>query len=108
MDKRQGIVRIIGPARASLFPELQCAETATRRLMVPLGPLPSLSGRVKSSVSWPHRLITKRSKNMRIQVDGALPTGVSSKDIILHTIGVIGTAGGTGAVINIAVPPSEA
>lgn len=44
-------------------------------------------------------LITKRSKNMRIQVDGALSPGVSSKDIILHTIGVIGTAGGTGAVI---------
>ena len=44
-------------------------------------------------------LITKRSKNMRIQVDGALPPGVSSKDIILHAIGVIGTAGGTGAVI---------
>ena len=44
-------------------------------------------------------LITKRSKNMRIQVDGALPAGVSSKDIILHAIGVIGTAGGTGAVI---------
>lgn len=36
---------------------------------------------------------------MRIQVDGVLPPGVSSKDIILHTIGVIGTAGGTGAVI---------
>ena len=36
---------------------------------------------------------------MRIQVDGALPPGVSSKDIILHAIGVIGTAGGTGAVI---------
>lgn len=36
---------------------------------------------------------------MRIQVDGALPAGVSSKDIILHAIGVIGTAGGTGTVI---------
>ena len=36
---------------------------------------------------------------MRIRVDGALPPGVSSKDIILHAIGVIGTAGGTGAVI---------
>ena len=44
-------------------------------------------------------LITKRSKNMRIQVDGVLPPGVSSKDIILHTIGVVGTAGGTAAVI---------
>jgi 3-isopropylmalate dehydratase len=44
-------------------------------------------------------LITKRSKNMRIQVDGELAPGVSSKDIILHAIGQIGTAGGTGAVI---------
>lgn len=44
-------------------------------------------------------LITKRSKNMRIQVEGKLSPGVSSKDIILHTIGVIGTAGGNGAVI---------
>ena len=44
-------------------------------------------------------LITKPSKNMRIQIDGVLPPGVTSKDVILHTIGVIGTAGGTGAVI---------
>ena len=44
-------------------------------------------------------LITKRSKNYKIQVDGVLAPGVSSKDIILHVIGVIGTAGGTGAVI---------
>jgi 3-isopropylmalate dehydratase len=36
---------------------------------------------------------------MRIQVDGELPPGVTSKDVILHIIGVIGTAGGTGAVI---------
>ena len=36
---------------------------------------------------------------MKIQVDGALSSGVSSKDIILHTIGVIGTAGGTGTVV---------
>ena len=44
-------------------------------------------------------LITKRSKNMRIKVDGQLPPGVSSKDIILYVIGKIGTAGGTSAVI---------
>ena len=44
-------------------------------------------------------LITKRSKNMRIRVEGALASGVSSKDVILHAIGVIGTAGGNGAVI---------
>lgn len=44
-------------------------------------------------------LITKRSKNMKIEVSGEALPGVSSKDIILHTIGVIGTAGGTGSVI---------
>jgi 3-isopropylmalate dehydratase len=44
-------------------------------------------------------LITKRSKNMRIQVDGELAPGVSSKDVILHVIGKIGTAGGTQSVI---------
>lgn len=44
-------------------------------------------------------LITKRSKNMRVQVDGTLAPGVSSKDVVLHVIGKIGTAGGTGAVI---------
>lgn len=47
-------------------------------------------------------LITKRSKNMRIQVDGELAPGVSSKDLVLHAIGKIGTAGGTGAVIEFA------
>ena len=44
-------------------------------------------------------LITRRSENMRIQVDGVLSPGVTSKDVILHIIGLIGTAGGTGAVI---------
>lgn len=40
-----------------------------------------------------------KSKNMRINVEGTLAEGVSSKDIVLHIIGVIGTAGGTGCVI---------
>ena len=44
-------------------------------------------------------LLQKKSKNMRITVEGKLSEGVGSKDVILHIIGVIGTAGGTGAVI---------
>ncbi len=47
-------------------------------------------------------LVTTRSKNMRVQVDGELGVCVTSKDIILHTIGLIGTAGGTGMVIEFA------
>lgn len=44
-------------------------------------------------------IIQKKAKNMRIKVDGKLAEGVTSKDIILHIIGVIGTAGGNGSAI---------
>ena len=47
-------------------------------------------------------LLQRKAKNMRITVDGTLNEGVTSKDVILHIIGVIGTAGGTGAVIEYA------
>lgn len=47
-------------------------------------------------------LLQKKSKNMRITVDGDLHEGVTSKDVILHIIGTIGTAGGTGCVIEYA------
>ena len=47
-------------------------------------------------------LLQKKSKNMRITVDGELTDGVTSKDVILHIIGSIGTAGGTGCVIEYA------
>jgi 3-isopropylmalate dehydratase len=47
-------------------------------------------------------LLQRKAKNMRITVDGALNEGVTSKDVILHIIGVIGTAGGTGSVIEYA------
>ena len=47
-------------------------------------------------------LIQKKAKNMRVTVDGTLPKGVGAKDIILAIIGEIGTAGGTGSVIEYA------
>jgi len=52
-------------------------------------------------------LIQKESKNLLINVSGRLPLGVTSKDVILQTIGKIGTAGGTGAVIEYAGPVIE-
>lgn len=100
-DKRQGIVHIIGPEQGFTLPgtTVVCGDSHTSTH----GAFGSLAFGIGTSevehVLATQTLITKRSKNMRIQVDGTLPPGVSSKDIILHAIGVIGTAGGTGAVI---------
>ena len=100
-DKRQGIVHIIGPEQGFTLPgtTVVCGDSHTSTH----GAFGALAFGIGTSevehVLATQTLITKRSKNMRIQVDGALPPGVSSKDIILHAIGVIGTAGGTGAVI---------
>ena len=100
-DRRQGIVHIIGPEQGFTLPgtTVVCGDSHTSTH----GAFGALAFGIGTSevehVLATQTLITKRSKNMRIQVDGALPPGVSSKDIILHAIGVIGTAGGTGAVI---------
>ncbi|KAL8838215.1 MAG: hypothetical protein Q9170_002205 [Blastenia crenularia] len=100
-DKRQGIVHIIGPEQGFTLPgtTVVCGDSHTSTH----GAFGALAFGIGTSevehVLATQTLITKRSKNMRIQVDGALPSGVTSKDIILHAIGVIGTAGGTGAVI---------
>ena len=100
-DKRQGIVHIIGPEQGFTLPgtTVVCGDSHTSTH----GAFGALAFGIGTSevehVLATQTLITKRSKNMRIQVDGLLPPGVSSKDIILHTIGIIGTAGGTGAVI---------
>ena len=100
-DKRQGIVHIIGPEQGFTLPgtTVVCGDSHTSTH----GAFGALAFGIGTSevehVLATQTIITKRSKNMRIQVDGVLSPGVSSKDIILHTIGVIGTAGGTGAVI---------
>ena len=100
-DKRQGIVHIIGPEQGFTLPgtTVVCGDSHTSTH----GAFGALAFGIGTSevehVLATQTIITKRSKNMRIQVDGMLPPGVGSKDIILHTIGVIGTAGGTGAVI---------
>ena len=100
-DKRQGIVHIIGPEQGFTLPgsTVVCGDSHTSTH----GAFGALAFGIGTSevehVLATQTIITKRSKNMRIQVEGALAPGVSSKDIILHTIGVIGTAGGTGAVI---------
>ncbi|OAP60071.1 3-isopropylmalate dehydratase, large subunit [Fonsecaea erecta] len=100
-DKNQGIVHIIGPEQGFTLPgtTVVCGDSHTSTH----GAFGALAFGIGTSevehVLATQCLITKKSKNMRVQVDGQLAPGVSSKDIILHVIGVIGTAGGTGAVI---------
>lgn len=100
-DKRQGIVHVIGPEQGFTLPgtTVVCGDSHTSTH----GAFGSLAFGIGTSevehVLATQCLITKRSKNMRIQIDGELAPGVSSKDIVLHAIGMIGTAGGTGAVI---------
>ncbi|KAK2735778.1 3-isopropylmalate dehydratase [Myotisia sp. PD_48] len=100
-DKRQGIVHVIGPEQGFTLPgtTVVCGDSHTSTH----GAFGALAFGIGTSevehVLATQTLITKRSKNMRIQVDGDLLPGVSSKDIVLYVIGVIGTAGGTGAVI---------
>jgi 3-isopropylmalate dehydratase len=100
-DKRQGIVHVIGPEQGFTLPgtTMVCGDSHTSTH----GAFGCLAHGIGTSevehVLATQCLITKRNKNMRIQVEGELAPGVTSKDVVLHAIGIIGTAGGTGCVI---------
>ncbi|KAK3324180.1 putative 3-isopropylmalate dehydratase [Cercophora scortea] len=100
-DKRQGIVHVIGPEQGFTLPgtTVVCGDSHTSTH----GAFGALAFGIGTSevehVLATQTLITKRSKNMRIQVDGELAPGVGSKDVVLHIIGRIGTAGGNGSVV---------
>ena len=108
-DKRQGIVHIIGPEQGFTQPGtvIVCGDSHTATH----GAFGSLAFGIGTSevehVLTTQTLIQKKSKNLRINIIGNLPTGVTSKDVILQIIGKIGTAGGTGMVIEYAGPVIE-
>ena len=103
-DKRQGIVHIIGPEQGFTQPGtvIVCGDSHTATH----GAFGSLAFGIGTSevehVLATQTLIQKKSKNLRINVRGKLPKGVTAKDVILKIIGTIGTAGGTGYVIEFA------
>ena len=100
-DKRQGIVHIIGPEQGFTQPGtvIVCGDSHTATH----GAFGALAFGIGTSevehILATQTLIQKKSKNLLVNVVGKLPTGVTSKDVILQTIGKIGTAGGTGMVI---------
>ncbi|KAG1053631.1 hypothetical protein G6F43_004300 [Rhizopus delemar] len=100
-DSRQGIVHIIGPEQGFTLPgtTVVCGDSHTSTH----GAFGALAFGIGTSevehVLATQTLLQKKSKNMRIRVQGELAAGVTSKDIALHVIGLIGTAGGTGCVI---------
>jgi 3-isopropylmalate/(R)-2-methylmalate dehydratase large subunit len=103
-DRRQGIVHIIGPEQGFTLPgtTIVCGDSHTSTH----GAFGAFALGIGTSevehVLATQTLIQKKANNMRVTVDGKLPTGVAAKDIILAVIGEIGTAGGTGSAIEYA------
>ena len=103
-DRRQGIVHIVGPEQGFTLPgtTIVCGDSHTSTH----GAFGALAHGIGTSevehVLATQTLIQRKAKNMLVEVNGELPEGVTAKDIILAIIGEIGTAGGTGHVIEFA------
>jgi 3-isopropylmalate/(R)-2-methylmalate dehydratase large subunit len=101
LDKRQGIVHVIGPENGATLPGMTvvCGDSHTSTH----GAFGALAHGIGTSevehVMATQTLLAKKAKNMLVKVEGAVGRGVTGKDIVLAIIGRIGTAGGTGYTI---------
>jgi 3-isopropylmalate/(R)-2-methylmalate dehydratase large subunit len=104
LDKRQGIVHVIGPEQGATLPGMTvvCGDSHTSTH----GAFGCLAHGIGTSevehVLATQCLVTRKMKNMRVSVEGTLGPGVTAKDVILAIIGRIGTAGGTGSAVEFA------
>lgn len=109
-DRRQGVVHIVGPEQGFTLPGMTivCGDSHTSTH----GAFGALAHGIGTSevehVLATQTLVQSKAKNMRVTVNGTLPKGVTAKDIVLAIIGEIGTAGGTGHVIEFAGEAIEA
>ena len=101
LDKRQGIVHVIGPENGATLPGMTvvCGDSHTSTH----GAFGALAHGIGTSevehVLATQTLLARKAKNMLVKVEGKLPRGCTAKDIVLAIIGRIGTAGGTGHTI---------
>jgi 3-isopropylmalate/(R)-2-methylmalate dehydratase large subunit len=101
LDKRQGIVHVIGPEQGATLPGMTvvCGDSHTSTH----GAFGALAHGIGTSevehVMATQTLLAKKAKNLLVRVNGTLPRGCTAKDIVLAIIGRIGTAGGTGYTI---------
>ncbi|MDH4393195.1 MAG: 3-isopropylmalate dehydratase large subunit [Aquabacterium sp.] len=101
LDKRQGIVHVIGPEQGATLPGMTvvCGDSHTSTH----GAFGALAHGIGTSevehVLATQTLLAKKARNMLVKVDGSLTRGLTAKDIVLAIIGKIGTAGGTGYTI---------
>jgi 3-isopropylmalate/(R)-2-methylmalate dehydratase large subunit len=103
-DRRQGIVHVIGPEQGATLPGMTvvCGDSHTSThgafacLAFGIG-----TSEVEHALAT-QTIVAKKQKNMLIEVQGGLPRGVTSKDLVLAIIGRLGTAGGTGHAIEFA------
>jgi 3-isopropylmalate/(R)-2-methylmalate dehydratase large subunit len=104
LDKRQGIVHVVGPEQGATLPgmTLVCGDSHTSTH----GALGALAFGIGTSevehVLATQTLIARKAKNLLVRVEGAFGPGVGTKDLALALIGRIGTAGGTGCTIEFA------
>ena len=104
LDKRQGIVHVIGPENGATLPGMTvvCGDSHTSTH----GAFGALAHGIGTSevehVMATQTLLAKKAKNLKIRVEGTLGMGVTAKDMALAIIGRIGTAGGTGSTIEFA------
>jgi len=104
LNKRQGIVHVIGPEEGATLPGMTvvCGDSHTSTH----GAFGALAHGIGTSevehVMATQTLLAKKAKNMLVRVEGALARGVTAKDVVLAIIGRIGTAGGTGYTIEFA------
>ena len=107
---QQGIVHVVGPEQGFSLPgaTIVCGDSHTACH----GGLGALAFGIGTSevehVLATQTLLLKRSKTMEVRVTGSLGPGITAKDLILHIIGIVGTAGGTGHVIEYRGPVFEA